>query len=290
MSFRAKDYDTSHQPFEHSTLKFFNSQLFNLQKSLRIMFPRSTTPAEYSLILTPESGSDHSDDAWIHTGRGDGEADFSEDNGPSASSNLRIRNPSVSVMSSGSRGSPNFTPASTQGSERSSRESTIEQFGDRLRRVDLSATGSRANTPSRSSVPNRMAAESPPIHLEERLRPDSRHGTPGRDSAGRRRRSTSQINHRIHNVVDEEPPQGPFYDPNFQAALLNSRAQLQNLQHILESSSLHTDPVSAIYNLYNRAVQLANYHCPTTRKVALVGGSGVGKGSSALDMVRTYHH
>ncbi|TID25616.1 hypothetical protein E6O75_ATG03479 [Venturia nashicola] len=157
----------------------------------------------------------------------------------------------------------------------------------RLRHMDLSSTEGRASTPSASIGFNRIISPSPSIQREETLHPDSRNGTPRGSSAGRRRRSTCHIRHAIHSVVKEEPPQGSFHDAAFQAALLNSTAQLRDLQYVLGSSTLHTDSELTIYSLYNRAAQLSDYRRPTTRKVALVGDAGVGKSiliNSLLDV------
>lgn len=257
--------------------------------SLRKMSSPSTTSSEFSHILTPESGSDESDIAWSYVEHGGNDADFvlpsteTDDNGRIPFSIPRFRTPSISIAPSGTGVNPILTPSSsTPRSARTSRETTVEQLGGRLQHVDLSSTCSRAATPSTSIGLSRVTSQSPPVRREESLHPESVHGTPRRQSAGRRRRSASQINHPTHNVSDEEPPSGSFHHAAFQAALTNSKAQLQDLQHVLGSSSLHTDSDSAIYGLYNRAVQLGGFHCPTTRKVALVGDSGVGTGLSAL--------
>lgn len=280
---------SSHQHSESSNIIIttYTTTRPRFKTSSRKMSSPSTTSAEFTHILMPGSGSGRSDIAWSHVEHDSKDADFvlpsieTDDNGRIPSSIPRFRTPSISIASSETGVNPILTPSSsTPGSARISRETTIEQLGGRLQQVDLSSTGTRAATPLTSIGLCRVTSQSPPVRRGESLHPESLHGTPRRQSAGRRRRSASQINYPTHNVSDEEPPPGSFHHPAFQAALTNSKAQLQDLQHVLGSSSLHTDSDSTIYSLYNRAVQLGDFHCPTTRKVALVGDSGVGTGPS----------
>lgn len=102
-------------------------------------------------------------------------------------------------------------------------------------------------------------------------------GSPGA-SAARRRRSSSRINQTPHDVRDEELPQDRFHERAFQQAFSEAKSLMGNLAGVLESSQirLHLQPDSAIHRLQERARKLANFQCPPTRIVGLVGDSGVG--------------
>jgi hypothetical protein len=92
-----------------------------------------------------------------------------------------------------------------------------------------------------------------------------------------RRRSSSRTNIAPHNVMDEEPPNDRFHQPTFQQAISDAKQVMSKLTDVLSSSSIRNDPDSAMRQLYETAGKLANFHCPSTRKVGFVGDSGVGE-------------
>ncbi|KXX76645.1 Nuclear GTPase SLIP-GC [Madurella mycetomatis] len=110
-------------------------------------------------------------------------------------------------------------------------------------------------------------------------------------SAARRRRSSSRINQTPHEVRDEEPPQDRFHEPAFQRAFSEARSLMDDLARALESSQfgLYLQPDSTIHRLQERAREIANFQCPPTRIVGLVGDSGVGK-SSLLNSLLDYRN
>ncbi|KAK3367927.1 hypothetical protein B0H63DRAFT_490012 [Podospora didyma] len=100
-----------------------------------------------------------------------------------------------------------------------------------------------------------------------------------RPPTARNRRSSSRTNLTAHNVRDEELPGDRFHEPAFQQAFHNARVLMGNLARVLGSSALHLDPDSTIQDLERKAQNLANFQCPPTRVVGLVGDSGAGKSS-----------
>lgn len=97
-----------------------------------------------------------------------------------------------------------------------------------------------------------------------------------RNSPDRRRRSSSRMNTRVHNVQDEEPPQDRFHDPAFQQAFGEAKRIMSELSNVLGSNSLHIDPDSTMQRLHREAGDLAIFQCPSSRTVGFVGDSGVG--------------
>jgi hypothetical protein len=248
----------------------------------------TTTSSGFSQVFTPQSGSDRSTIARPTNDLGDVDADAdiplpsieADENRRSSSSNLLVGTPSFSISSSGTGADSILTPSSsTEQSARTSREATIERLGGSLQHLNLSTPSSGASIIAAgmdSMEIDRRTSRSTPVRRESSLHPESNRDTPSRQSPGRRRRSGSQILHHIHNVADEQPPHEPYHVPAFQEALTNSRAQIRALQQVMGSSSLHAEPDSTIHNLYARAVQLGDFQCPSRRKVAFVGDSGVG--------------
>jgi len=103
---------------------------------------------------------------------------------------------------------------------------------------------------------------------------------PGDRSSQRRvsrRRSSSRTNTAPHNVMDEEPPNERFHQPTFQQAISDAKQIMSKLTDVLSTSSIGNDPDSTMRQLYEKAANLANFHCPSTRKVGFVGDSGVGE-------------
>ncbi|KAH8664648.1 hypothetical protein BX600DRAFT_464800 [Xylariales sp. PMI_506] len=105
-----------------------------------------------------------------------------------------------------------------------------------------------------------------------------------------RRRSSSRVYNRdAHDVKDEKPPNDRFLNPEFQKSFETAKRIMSDLATTLASSSLHVEPDSTMQRLHQRAGQLANFRCPSTRIVGFVGDSGVGKSSvlnSLLDFKR----
>ncbi|KAK0707804.1 hypothetical protein B0H67DRAFT_647946 [Lasiosphaeris hirsuta] len=95
----------------------------------------------------------------------------------------------------------------------------------------------------------------------------------------RRRKSSPRASSARHSVRDEEPPEDRFYHPEFQRAFGDARVLMARLAGVLGSSDLHLEPDSTIRALRQRAGKLANFQCPSSRVVGLVGDTGVGKSS-----------
>jgi hypothetical protein len=95
-------------------------------------------------------------------------------------------------------------------------------------------------------------------------------------SPGRRRRSSSQVNQMPHDVRDEEPPQDRFHEPEFQRAFADAKSLVASLARVLERHGSDPEQDSPIRDLHRRAKELAQFRCPPTRTVGLVGDSGVG--------------
>lgn len=101
---------------------------------------------------------------------------------------------------------------------------------------------------------------------------------PSPDNGRRSRRSSSRLNHAPHDIRDEEPPVDRFHDPAFQTAFNEARRLLGSLTRVLGSSDVHLEPDSTMKDLHQTASRLAEFQCPPTRVVGLVGDSGVGMG------------
>jgi len=102
--------------------------------------------------------------------------------------------------------------------------------------------------------------------------------TPGPDNGRRSRRSSSRVNQTPHDIRDEEPPVDRFHDPAFQTAFNEARELVGSLTRVLGSSDVHLEPDSTMKGLHQTARRLAEFQCPPTRVVGLVGDSGVGMG------------
>ncbi|KAL2127275.1 hypothetical protein VTI74DRAFT_10996 [Chaetomium olivicolor] len=82
-----------------------------------------------------------------------------------------------------------------------------------------------------------------------------------------------------HEVRSEEPPPSRFHEPAFQRALADTKFLMANLASALDHHGLEVEPDSTIRDLQERAKKLAQFQCPPTLTVGLVGDSGVGKSS-----------
>ncbi|KAK3994289.1 hypothetical protein QBC44DRAFT_322976 [Cladorrhinum sp. PSN332] len=153
------------------------------------------------------------------------------------------------------------------------------------RSISPSHTSSRVSTPLQASRAGTetLAAQIQSLSLHQ---PD----TPSPARARRTpesRRSSSQVPQQIHDVADEESPDNPFHQPEFQTALRDAKALMSNVADVIGSGSLHHDAALAIHRLYGRAQRLARFESAASRTVAFVGDSGVGKSSvlnSLLDV------
>ena len=92
-----------------------------------------------------------------------------------------------------------------------------------------------------------------------------------------RRRSSSRTNTARHDVADEEPPHDRFHEPAFQQAFSDAKRLMSELTNVLSSSTIHNDPDSTMRRLHEETDGLGRFHCPSSRTVAFVGDSGVGK-------------
>ncbi|KAL2286393.1 hypothetical protein FJTKL_07151 [Diaporthe vaccinii] len=99
--------------------------------------------------------------------------------------------------------------------------------------------------------------------------------TPGNS----RRRSSPRPEPVIHRVEDEEPPDDEFHSLAFQQRLSQAKNMLQGLARVLSSSPIHIEPDSNIKRHHEEAESLGDFHPLSTRRVGLVGDSGVGKSS-----------
>ncbi|KAK0644136.1 hypothetical protein B0T16DRAFT_438330 [Cercophora newfieldiana] len=141
---------------------------------------------------------------------------------------------------------------------------------------------------------HRLSSGPPPIFdlrgLAEALghsnAPVSAPATPG-PSVPRGKRSAPRGSPSAHAVTDEEPPEDKFNAPEFQQALIDSRALIGGLASVLASSAIHVEPDSTIQGLRRKADELAKFECPPTRTVGLVGDSGVGKSSLLNSLLDT---
>lgn len=79
-----------------------------------------------------------------------------------------------------------------------------------------------------------------------------------------------------HQVDDEEPPDSPFYNAGFQAALAQSKGLAQQLADALSSGRLHTDENSVISGLYRQATAASQYCGPKAWKIGFIGDSAAG--------------
>jgi len=92
-----------------------------------------------------------------------------------------------------------------------------------------------------------------------------------------RRRSSSRINTAIHDVKDEDLPNDRFNEPTFQEAFSDAKRLVAKLTTVLSSNTIRHELDSTMRQLHEQASKLAQFHCPSTRKVGFVGDSGVGK-------------
>ena len=97
------------------------------------------------------------------------------------------------------------------------------------------------------------------------------------DSRASRRRSSSRVVAVPHSVQDEEPPQSRFHDPAVQQAYAGVKNIMERLTVVLASSSLHSEPDSAMRRLHQQSEKLGRFQCASTRTVGFVGDSGVGE-------------
>lgn len=133
-------------------------------------------------------------------------------------------------------------------------ESAINGISDISTRIASRSGSSRLATPSSSA---------------DRLSPPQ--------ISGERRRSNPRLRQPPHVVSDEESPRDRFHDPVFQQAFTDTKDHVAKLEDVLGSGSLHLEPDSTIYRIYQNAGSLAEFECPTKRVVGFVGDSGVGK-------------
>jgi len=137
--------------------------------------------------------------------------------------------------------------------------------------------GALASALPRASAPVQIRSPSP--LLVPQLA--AQHSGSPRPVGDHRRRSSSRVNLVPHSVQDEEPPQDRFHRPAFQQAFRNAKALMRNLAAVLRTNTANFEPDSTIIRLRGEADTLANFQCPPTRVVGLVGDSGVGKYCSA---------
>ncbi len=96
-------------------------------------------------------------------------------------------------------------------------------------------------------------------------------------SSRRRSRSSAQAPLPRHETRDEEPPESRFHVAGFQQALADSQRVVAGLKSVLTTSSLHTEPDSALRELFKKAETLSRFAGPRQRTVGLVGDSGAGE-------------
>lgn len=111
--------------------------------------------------------------------------------------------------------------------------------------------------------------ERPPLLLEP--------GSASPSSRRRRSRSAPLAAVEMHDLKDEEMPSDPFYEAGFQQAFLDAKQLTKEMARALSSSSLHQEPDSTINRLHTEADRLSRFEPPSTRTIAFVGDSGVGK-------------
>lgn len=143
-----------------------------------------------------------------------------------------------------------------------------------MQRIRLSSENPLDMRNMAAALPRAISSGANPQVLHDQT-PNRQNGTPQRP-AGTNRRSSSRANLIPHDVRDEEPPQDRFHDPAFQQAFRNAKAIVGSLAGVLGSSTLQLEPDSTIVQLTQTARRLADFQCPPTRVVGLVGDSGVG--------------
>ncbi|KAH6633922.1 hypothetical protein B0J18DRAFT_414751 [Chaetomium sp. MPI-SDFR-AT-0129] len=201
----------------------------------------------------------------------------------------RSPTPSISVIdpSEAEPGPPE--PASPRGAAERDAASETESLPDRLQWLRLrNSTSSSASTglglgSLRAALPSAepgRRSQTPNLLLPG--------ASPAASPGGRRRRSSS-MGQRRYDVRDEAPPQDRFHEPAFQQSLAEAQTLMSRLAGVLGSSTLHLEPDSSMKGLQERADELANFRCPPTRTVGLVGDSGVGK-SSLLNSLLDYRN
>ncbi|OQV10816.1 hypothetical protein CLAIMM_14754 isoform 3 [Cladophialophora immunda] len=243
----------------------------------------------------------------------------------SAHNNLsvRARTPSFSITPPVTEGIATPIPSSPSNRWTSpTLSSTVPALTERIGQLELSGEPVRRQTSS-SISDGKVSAPSPVDNVTrimenirlgtETPRPDtptpatylhprspspnvSIDGADRNTRSASRRRSGSYVDPTPHNVTEEEPPQEPFHEPEFQREFANAKNLVSDLVNVLASSSLHHEAQSRIRALYLQAVDLSHFQKPATRTVGLVGDSGVGKSSllnSLLDFegfARSYHY
>ncbi|KAI1261517.1 hypothetical protein F5Y18DRAFT_440419 [Xylariaceae sp. FL1019] len=179
------------------------------------------------------------------------------------------RTPSVSVTRTDSSSSNLFTFTSGSG-QSVSRETSTLRFSTASPSLDLSGIKDALQ-----DVKEGLDSVGPFLHPRT---PGLASPTPSAPGS-HRRRSSSRILQEVHKVEDEVPPRDRFNDPRFQRALDNTRQMMTGLLSVMRSSDVHNEPDSQMKRLCGEAARLSQFQRPSTRTVALIGESGVGKSS-----------
>ncbi|KAH6842290.1 hypothetical protein B0I37DRAFT_381596 [Chaetomium sp. MPI-CAGE-AT-0009] len=190
----------------------------------------------------------------------------------------RFATPSISFSnpSEAEPRSPDLASSRSRGA--SERDTSSENVVDALQRLRLGSSTS----PSPFSVLAMGSMRAALPSAEPRSRDHTPRLLPGASPAaspGGRRRRSSSMDQRRYDVKDEAPPQDRFHEPAFQQGLTEAQSLMAGLAGVLGSGTLHHEPDSSMKALRDRADELANFRCPPTRTVGLVGESGVGKSS-----------
>lgn len=78
------------------------------------------------------------------------------------------------------------------------------------------------------------------------------------------------------DLDDEDPPDTPFFDTEFQATMKATNALVERLTSVLKEGHLAHKSSSGLQKLSQEAEGLCHFDCPATRTIGLVGESGAG--------------
>lgn len=79
-----------------------------------------------------------------------------------------------------------------------------------------------------------------------------------------------------YDIKNEIPPKKPYFDKDFQKALVAGKSVAQKLGEMLGSCELAKDRESQVSSLFQTANELSKFDAPSLCKIAIVGDSGVG--------------
>ncbi|OAA41248.1 Dynamin, GTPase domain protein [Cordyceps fumosorosea ARSEF 2679] len=157
----------------------------------------------------------------------------------------------------------------------SARDYTSTQLCDAVAQLGVNGNGGLSDFQDLSSALNDESFAETPRAARPGLTVLPEDGDRSRGST--RRRSSSNI--KRYDVSVEEPPRDVFNSPEFQSALLGTKALAGELAEVLSSSPLHREEDSKMHELHKTAVALADFRPTATRVVGFVGGAGAGKSS-----------